>query len=274
MDRRLTPSNGRVAHTSLQGQLAAERYVDGEITQVNTSVTNLLREAGSGGRERQLLYGDHFRVLETVSGFAFGQALKDGYVGYITNTDLSDPVDATHIVATRGTHLYPSANMKSPEIMPLSFGSRLRIVSAQDTFFETHEGYFVPKNHLRPAKAHFNDLASVAQLFFGTPYLWGGNSNAGIDCSGLVQTALLACGYDCPGDADLQQQTVGNLTNDTEVKRGDLFFWKTHVAIAVDDKTLIHSNAGAMSTTYEPIDVAIERIAAGGEGPVTSRKRV
>lgn len=274
MDSRLTPSNGRVACASLKGKVDAERFVEGELRQINVTVADLRYTASDGNRERQLIYGEHFRVLEVVNGVAFGQAVKDGYVGYLRANELTSPVDATYVVGTRGTHLYSDADIKSPEVMPLTFGSRLRVVSTENDFFETDTGNFVPRNHLRPANAPFQDPASVAQLFFGTPYLWGGNSNAGIDCSGLVQAAMLACGHDCPGDVDMQERAVGTLTNDTEIKRGDLFFWKTHVAIAVDAEILVHANAGSMSTAYEPISTAIERIAAQGEGPVTSKKRI
>lgn len=274
MDRRLTPSNGRVAAAGLQGAAEAARFVTATPQQVCVGVADLLHEPGAIGRERQLLYGEDFNVLEVANGYAFGQSSKDGYVGYIRASELGEPVDATHVVTSRATHLYAAADIKSADIHALSFGARLRIVSAEGSFFETHNGLFVPKPHVRPAKVALSDPASVAQLFFGAPYLWGGNGSAGIDCSGLVQAAFLACGHACPGDADMQQETLGTLTNDSEFKRGDLVFWKGHVAIVVDGETLIHANAFAMAVTYEPIEAAIERIAAQGEGPVSAHKRL
>jgi cell wall-associated NlpC family hydrolase len=132
----------------------------------------------------------------------------------------------------------------------------------------------VPKPHLRPISHPFRDPVTVAQLFFGTPYLWGGNSAFGIDCSGLVQAALLACGIACPGDSDLQAALGNTVPDDAPMLRGDLIFWKGHVAMVVDDQTLIHANAHHMAVAYEPIDAAIARIKAQGGGTVTGRRRL
>lgn len=273
-DRRTLPANGRVGAAELRDQVTASRFVKGEMRQISTGVADLWRNPDGTTRDRQLLYGDHFRVLESRDGFAFGQSGKDGYVGYIADENLCDPVDATHILSVRASHLYAAPDMKSRDVAAMSFGARLRIVGAEGDYFETHAGQFVRKDHLRPANAPFSDPASVAQLFFGAPYLWGGNTSAGIDCSGLAQVSLMACGHDCPADADQQEASVGQLVNDAEVQRGDLFFWRGHVAMAVDGDTVIHATANAMAVVYEQIDQVIDRIAAQGYGPVTSRKRL
>lgn len=273
-DRRLIPANARVAAAGLEGQVVAERFVTPVPRRVVRPVTDLLR-APDGPRERQLVYGEAFDVLETRDGVAFGQAARDGYVGYVPARALADPVEPTHMVSVPATHAYPAPDLKRQERMGLSFGSRLRVVSASGNFFETAEGLFVPKPHLRPVNRPFADPATVAQLHFGAPYLWGGNSIWGIDCSGLVQAALLSCGIACPGDSDLQQTALGaEIAPDTPPQRGDLFFWKGHVAMAVDGQTLIHSNAKAMAVAYEPIADTIARIEAQGEGPVTARRRL
>jgi hypothetical protein len=179
------------------------------------------------------------------------------------------------MVAVRGTHLYPAPDIKREPLAALSFGARFRIVSETDRFMETAAGTFLPKSHLRPLERPFRDPVTVAQLFFGTPYLWGGNSGTGIDCSGLVQAALLAAGHACPGDSDLQEMAVGEpLAPGVPPERGDLYFWKGHVAMAVDGETLIHANAHHMAVAYEPIAAAIARIAAQGGGAVTLRRRL
>ncbi|MGC9369631.1 MAG: NlpC/P60 family protein [Paracoccaceae bacterium] len=274
MDRRLTPANDRVALDGWQGRVSAERFVPGEPSRLTRPVADLLAAPG-GRRERQLVWGEPFTVLERHGGFAFGQSGKDGYVGYIDETALGPVIDATHRVSVLASHAYPEPDMKSHEVMGLSFGARLRVVSASGAFFETAEGYFVPKPHLRPLNVPFADPVVVAQMHFGVPYLWGGNSSWGIDCSGLVQAALLAAGLDCPGDSDLQEAALGRaLPTGTPPERGDLFFWKGHVALAVDGETMIHANAHTMSVAYEPIADAIDRIDVQGDGPLTAHKRL
>jgi len=233
-----------------------------------------LRETPSGARDRQLLWGQRVDVLERDEGWAFVRGAHDGYVGWIETGALAGDLDPTHRVAVPATHLYPAANLKSREAHWISFGSELRIVSASGDFFETAEGFFVPKPHLRPLNAPFADWVTAAQLLFGAPYLWGGNSSAGIDCSGLVQAAALAGGFPCPGDSDQQEAVLGTkLPDDAPTQRGDLYFWRGHVAIAVDAETLIHANAHTMATTYETLSVALARI-EGTEGPITLRRRL
>ena len=272
-DPRLTPANSRVAEAGWEGRVIADRFVAGDWRGVVVPLADL-RAAPDGARERQLLLGDRFLVLESHDGWSFGRAAKDGYVGYLRDDHLGPETAATHLVAVRASHLYVRPDIKSPDLAALSFGARLTIVHEGRAFFETADGRFVPKPHLRPADKPFRDPVTVAQLFFCTPYLWGGNSSAGIDCSGLVQAALLACAIPCPGDSDLQMALGQPLAPDAPVERGDLFFWKGHVAMAVDDQTLIHANAHHMAVAYEPLAAAIARIEAQGGGPVIARRRL
>lgn len=273
-DRRLTPANGTVAGTELQGMVTAARFVEGTPMRVAEPVVDLLRAPG-GRRERQMLLGTGFRVLDIQGGVAFGQSARDGYVGYVAADALVEGADPTHMVCTPATHLYPRADIKAQGAIWLSFGSALRVVSAQGAFFETEHGFFVPKPHLRPLNAPFKDPVTVAQLHFGVPYLWGGNSALGIDCSGVVQAALMASGIACPGDSDMQEAGLGTaLAPGTPVERGDLLFWKGHVAMAVDQETMIHANAHHMAVAYEGIESAIKRILVQGGGPLTAHKRL
>jgi hypothetical protein len=275
VDRRTTPCNGRVAAKSLIGQVVADRYVVGECRRINVGVTGLWRDAMCLSLDRQLLFGDVFVVYEVRNEMAFGQAGKDGYVGYVDAACLGDPVDPTHFVCSRATHLYREPDIKTVPKCVLSFGSSIQIVGSDGQFQKTVDGFFVPTGHVRKISPYMSDPASVAVLFLGTPYLWGGNSCCGIDCSGLIQASLLACGVDCPGDSDLQEHALGDaITKSDPVRRGDLFFWKGHVAMALDRTDLIHANAHHMAVAIEPIDVAIKRIAEQGGGPVTSRRRI
>jgi cell wall-associated NlpC family hydrolase len=273
MDSRLTAANGRVAAAHLKGHVHAERYVTGEARTVITPVADLLR-AANAGRERQLLLGSAVTVYEDRDGWSFVQSDRDGYVGYVASDLLGPASTPTHHVATPATHLYAAEDIKSPDLMALPFGARLTVTAERQKFWETPLG-FVPKKHLWPVSKPFTDPVTVAQLHFGVPYLWGGNSIRGIDCSGLVQASILACGKDCPGDSDMQCDQVGEPLSETApLLRGDLVFWEGHVGIMVDTDTMIHANAHHMAVAYEPIDAAILRIKAQGDGPVLVRKRV
>lgn len=270
-DARLLPANGRVAAAELKGSVKADRYVDGTAAMVARPCIDLLRSP-DGPRDRQLVYGEVIRVLEDTGGWAFVQARKDGYVGYLSSTELLPPVDPTHRVSVTSTILLKAPAVQASDVVALPFGSKLRITGGADAFYETHDGLFVPRSHVRPDNRPFNDPTTVAQMFFGAPYLWGGNTVWGIDCSGLVQAALIACDIPCPGDSDLQQ-SLGHCAEPPYV-RGDLLFWKGHVGIAVDDQVMIHANAHAMAVAYEPISDAIARIEAQGEGPMTAHRRL
>jgi hypothetical protein len=272
-DRRMTPTNGRVAAQELRGQVDAQSFVAGELRRCVVPVVDLL--AGpDAGRDRQILYGESVRVFEQVDGVCFVQAEKDGYVGYVVADALAECPVPTHRVGVPATHLYPQPDLKCHEDVWLSFGSRVRVVSASGGFFETHTGQFVPKPHLRPLNAPFADAVTVAQMHFGVPYLWGGNSSAGIDCSGLVQTAMIAAGFECAGDSDLQERQLGRRLPDGSASvRGDLWFWPGHVAIMVDEHTLIHANAHQMAVGYEDLDEATARIAqTQGMEPTAHRR--
>lgn len=272
-DRRLTPANGRVAATYLKGVIAAADYLDGIKASVVAPVVDLCA-APNGARDRQLKLGAEVNVLEDRDGWSFIQAALDGYVGYVRSDTLGEVTSPTHMVATSATHAYLAENMKSEDVLALPFGAAVVVVDERHKFFETTVGY-VPKKHLRPLTQTFTDPATIAQMHYGVPYLWGGNSTRGIDCSGLVQSSLTACGIYCPADSDMQLVETGvALLDDASLQRGDLMFWKGHVGMMVDADTMIHANAHHMACVYEPIKAAILRIKAQGDGDVLARKRL
>lgn len=280
-DRRLTPANGRVAATRLRGQVQADRFVDGTLRQV-IGAPFLQREPG-GARDRQMLWGDAFHVYEIANEWVFGQSVKDGYVGYL-HAPLTDPQNLNHRVRVRTTWAYPEAGFKRPALHDLHFNSSVCVtdhdgkwaqISVAETDLKAAHQAFIPFAHLGALAKPETDPVAAAQLFLGTPYVWAGNSGFGIDCSGLVQAACLACGVPCPGDSDLQEKALGEtLPAGTQAKAGDLFFWKGHVAMAVDCETLIHATAHYMAVVCEPIADAILRIEKQGEGPVTRHARL
>jgi NlpC/P60 family/Bacterial dipeptidyl-peptidase Sh3 domain len=257
----MTPANGRVAHVSLKGRVKADAFVEGARARVARPLADLLRRP-DGPRDRQLLMGDRVLVLDRDGRHAFVQAEKDGYCGYLAEGSLGPDLAPTHWVRAPATHLYATPSIKLHEVASLSFGARLTIRAEDERFLETDEGLFVPRQHVGPEGDRMTDPAAVAEIFLGTPYLWGGNSWAGIDCSGLVQASLLACGIPCPGDSDLQFAALGRpLARGEAHRRGDLFFWTGHVAMAVDEARLIHANGHRMAVTHEGITEAVDRIA-------------
>ena len=223
-DPRMTPANGRVAHVSLEGQVAAERYVEGRMTMVQQPMANIL-SAPEGGRASQILFGERFLVLETRDGWAFGQAERDGYTGYVLAGALTEAGEATHWVAAPATHLYPRPDVKAPPEVSIFFGAQVQVTNEREDYLRIQTGHWVPRSHLQPLAARFDDPVGVADLFLGTPYLWGGTSRWGIDCSGLVQAALIACGRDCPRDSDQQLEALGrDLDQGEPLTRGDIVF--------------------------------------------------
>lgn len=226
-----------------------------------------------GPRDRQVLLGDAVAVLARKGGSALVRSEKDGYCGWVPEDACGPDHAVSHKVTARFTHAYEAADIKAPETTSLSFGAQLNALSETATFIETDRG-FIPRQHVHKAEAQAEDPAAIAEIFLGTPYLWGGNSGFGIDCSGLIQAACLACGIFCPGDSDQQEDQLGkSLPPDANLRRNDLIFWRGHVALVVDTDRLIHANAGHMATVFEPISDAITRIETQGDGRPTSFKR-
>lgn len=269
MDRRTFPFSGRIAHVSLGGQVEAP-LTEGEAAQVVVPLADL-RQSPGGARDRQLLMGDAVTVIDRDRGHAFVQAAKDGYCGWLAETALGVGPAPTHWVAAPASHLYAEPKVQAPESACLSLGSRVAVLGSWGAWANTPQG-FMPLSHLRPLGQWAPDPVLVAESFLGTPYLWGGNSRCGIDCSGLVQVSMHAAGRDCPGDSDLQMQVGRALGADERLQRGDLVFWKGHVALVVNEDVLIHATGHTMSVVYEGIRDCIARIAQTG-GLVQARQR-
>ncbi|MES2142838.1 MAG: NlpC/P60 family protein [Pseudomonadota bacterium] len=271
MDRRLTPATDRKAHRSLIGRVEGRTFTEGEALAVAWPLVDLLAAPG-GARDRQLWLGDGFTVIDRDQGHAFGFAHKDGYCGWLPGNALENPARPTHWVATTASHLYAGPKVQSRDIAALPMGARLAVAGITGSFAQTPHG-FVPLAHLRGIGDFHADPVSVAEMFLGTPYLWGGNSHVGLDCSGLVQVAHLACAHPCPADSNLQQKMGRPLDADEPLRRGDLLFWQGHVALVATPDRLIHANAHSMTVAHEATAACIARIAAQGGGPVIHRVR-
>jgi cell wall-associated NlpC family hydrolase len=243
-----------------------------EPARIIAPVVDLCRHP-DGPRDRQLIFGETVKIVNVSDDWRLIQADKDGYCGYVPFAALGKVQDATHKVTAPATHVYDAPSMKSPDRLMLSFGSQVTALAETAGFIETDVGH-IPRQHLHRLPVTAKDPAAIAALFIGSPYLWGGNSRSGIDCSGLVQAALLACGIPCPGDSD-QQKTLGVPLNDPDsLRRNDLIFWKGHVAIVTAPDQIIHANAGYMSTVYEPLADALIRIETQGDGRPTGFRRI
>lgn len=279
MDKRLTPARPDVAAKYLEGKVEAERFVTGEEFEITDGVTSVRRDPFAGAMlDTQALRGERFTVYDrNEEGWAWGQLGSDGYVGWISDLALYPPSPApTHKVTALRTFAFPGPSIKIPPMDTLPLGARLSIVKMTEAFAVASNGHYIPRQHVAELSFTEPDFVAVAERFVGTPYLWGGRSSLGIDCSGLVQIALTAAGTGCPRDSDMQESGLGRALSDVEMqnlKRGDLVFWKGHVAIVRDADTIVHANAHHMTTAIENTKGAITRIAAGG-GEVTSIKRL
>ncbi len=271
-DRRLHPATGRVAHISLRGQVGDLALTEGVAMEIAAPWADLLA-APRGALDRQLVHGEGFCVLDIEHDHSFGFARKDGYCGWVRTDHLCAAQPKTHWVSAVASHLYPAPRVQAPPVNALPFGANLHVVGQSGGFAQTDAG-FVPLVHLTPLHQGFDDPVNVAERFLGLPYLWGGNSAAGIDCSGLVQAALLACGIMAPADSDLQRALGAEIPEHTPLQRGDLMFWRGHVALVVDAHRLIHANGHTMSVAYEGITDCTARIAASGGGAVIARRRL
>ncbi|MCB1391694.1 C40 family peptidase [Nitrobacter sp.] len=278
-DPRLTPARPEIAASHLEGRVRAKRFVDGEEWEVVEAVAPLQREpAPDAMLQTQALRGERVTIYDhSAEGWAWGQLNDDGYVGWLPDRALAKPGAAqTHKVVTLRTFAFPGPSIKLPPTETLSLGVRLTVQRHDSGFAVTDDRLYIPANHAAPLDHAAADFVTVAEMFVGTPYLWGGKTSLGIDCSGLVQIALNASGIACPRDSDMQEAALGRTLSPQEAqqpRRGDLMFWKGHVAIVRNATTLVHANAYHMATAIEGIHDAITRIKMAGND-LTSIKRM
>jgi cell wall-associated NlpC family hydrolase len=271
-DPRLTPARPDLAAAHLKGKVDAARFVDGKIFALTRGCTALRGEPRSdAARETELLFGEAFTVYETREGWAWGQVVSDSYVGYLAADALGAAVTPTHRVTALMTPLLPAPDLKRVALDMLPLGAAVSVVGTEKNYAKVAGGGFVYERHLAPLDLPAPDWVATAERFVGAPYIWGGKTQAGLDCSGLIQTALAASNISAPRDTDLIEKF---LTRESQSPaRGDLVFWKGHMGVMLDETRLLHANAFHMQVAIEPLNEAIARIEKS-TGPVTSIKRL
>jgi cell wall-associated NlpC family hydrolase len=281
LDRRLHAYRPDLAESGLQGQVEALRFVDGTPARVAVPVVGLRPKPDlATGIDTELLLGEDVTVFERADGWCWVKSASDGYVGYIEERALCESEAApTHIVTVPRTFLYGEPELRKPYKSILSMGSRIRIVGEAEArgnhYAMLEDGTAIFAKHLQPIGAgDGGDYVDIAMRFLETPYLWGGRSGLGIDCSGLVQLSLLMTGRRAPRDTDMQAATLGDPIDRAELRRGDLVFWKGHVAAMEDPETIVHATGNTMTVVRENFEAAIKRIGWLYEQPTGYRRPV
>ena len=277
LDPRLHAHRPDLADAALAGKVEAERFVEPRLMQVIEPVVTVHKAPRFDAMQlTQALFGETVKLFHEEEGWAWVQLAKDGYVGYVNGNALSPHVVApTHRVAVPSTFMYPDANLKTLPAIHLTLNAQVAITAENGAYSQLSNGRFVFTAHLKHVDEVEPDFVAVAELFRHVPYYWGGKSVQGLDCSGLVQLSLEACGMKALRDSDMQEATLGArlMVNDLDgLKRGDLVFWNGHVGIMTDEKTLLHANGHHMMVVAEPLKDAVDRSAAR-YGQLTSIRR-
>ena len=275
----MTPARPDLAAKYLEGKVEAKRFVTGEEFEISDAIAPV-RCAPSPDAElsTQALKGERATIYDrNGEGWAWGQLNSDGYVGWLPDRALAKPAGKpTHKVTGLRTFAFPGPSIKLPPVETLVMGAMIDVTRDEGSFVVTRESWYLPRRHVGPIDSRAADFVAIAEQFTGTPYLWGGKSSLGVDCSGLVQVSLNAAGTGCPRDSDMQQDGLGRALDSREarkLRRGDLIFWKGHVAIVRDADTIVHANAHHMATVIENTSEAITRIKAAGSD-ITAIKRL
>jgi len=270
LDQRRDVFRRDLAAKSLYGKVSAQRYVQGVPAQVVRAAVPLRsKPSASNGFATEALFGETVTVYDESGGWAWVQLNRDRYVGYVpVDTVSQEIVTPTHRVRALGTFVYPSPDIKTPPLMHLSLNAELCVVDSNQQFCALHDGGFVVSRHVIERDRYARDFVEIAERFIGTPYLWGGRTRLGLDCSGLVQVSLEAAGIAAPRDTDMQEVELGVDVPVTVIEeglaRGDLIFWKGHVGIMVDSVTMVHANAHHMMVAVETLPEAAQRISKSG----------
>jgi cell wall-associated NlpC family hydrolase len=282
-DRRRHPVREDLAANTYQGLIAADRFVEGQIFQIGADRAGIRPHPETEvSIDTEALFGEDVTIYEqTPGGWAWGQLATDGYVGWLPSDALRNWHQPTHRVRALRTFRYPEAELKRPPIGLLSMGSKVTVAAETEKrgcrYAVLNDGSAVVAKHLVPLDYSEQDWVARAEEFLGTPYLWGGRSSLGLDCSALVQLAAQTGGFSLPRDSDMQEAEAGDgipFDDLSELRRGDLLFWKGHVGIISGPNQLLHANGYTMTVAFEALDGAVARIAATEWGAITKARRL
>lgn len=279
-DPRNTLARDDLAEQALEGIVRARRYRPVEPLQCAAPVAALrMAPAPDAEQSDQIVFGEVFDALERRGDWLWGRARRDGYVGWVEAALLAEAVILpTHRVSAIRTYVFPEADIRSAPPRLLTLNALVTVEETREGLCRIARGGWIPASHLASLDSFERDPVAVAERYLGAPYQWGGRESLGLDCSGLVQQALYACGRGCPRDADLQEQEAGEEIDAGEgfanLRRGDLVFWKDHVALMVDERRIIHANGHHMQVAVEPLGDAVERYRAAGAGEPTRFRRL
>jgi len=270
-DKRVTPARSDLAAAHLKGAVDAPRFAEGEKFSVCVGRASLrVRPGNDAAQDSELLFGESITVYDRAHGWSWGQAANDFYVGYVREDALAAPFARDARVTALMAPVFSAADLKTPVCDLLPMNAAVPVLEREGDYVKIAEGRYLHQRHLEPESE--KDFVAIAERFLGAPYVWGGKTAAGLDCSGLVQTALQAVGKVAPRDTDMMEK-VGEVTALAMVQRGDLIFWKGHMGVMLDKERLLHANAFHMAVAIEPLAEAMARIEKIA-GPVTSAKRL
>ena len=278
MDQRTTPARPDLAAAHLKGKVEAAAFVEGKLRAVTRGRASLKNAPShDAAQDSELLFGESFTVYEEKDGWAWGQAALDGYVGYVHTIALGEAIVPTHRVNALMTPVLPAADFKRPACDMLPMNGRIAIQERSKGYAAIAPNMFVWERALAPIDSKADDWVAVAERFLGVPYVWSGKTHAGLDCSGLIQTALQAGGIAAPRDTDMQEAAlwspVSLAPELSNLRRGDLVFWKGHMGVMLDAARLLHANTFHMAAAIETLADAVARITSIA-GAITSVKRL
>jgi cell wall-associated NlpC family hydrolase len=277
LDPRTTLARQDLAEQALEGLVRADRFRPVEAWQCARPAASV-RKAPAASAEQldQLVFGEAFDVLDQKDGWLWGRARRDGHVGWVEKAALAQPVlTPTDRISVIRTYAFPEPDIRSGPPVLLTLNALVTVEARAGRFAKIARSGWVVERHILALDTFERDPVEVAERYLGAPYQWGGRESLGLDCSGLVQQALYACGRACPRDADMQAREAGEAIDRAQgLRRGDLVFWDGHVAVMIDEERVIHANSHHMAVVVEPLAEAELRNREAGVGEPTAYRRL